>query len=35
MVGAVAIARAMPDGEAADRAIEAALQTAISLVAAK
>jgi AcrR family transcriptional regulator len=35
MVGAVAIARAMPDGEAADRAIEAALQTALSLVAAK
>jgi TetR/AcrR family transcriptional regulator, transcriptional repressor for nem operon len=35
MVGAVAISRAMPDGAAADRAIDAALQTAIALVDAK
>jgi TetR/AcrR family transcriptional regulator, transcriptional repressor for nem operon len=35
MVGAVAISRAMPDGEAAGRALESALQTAITLIAAK
>src|SRR5215467_1591114 len=33
MVGAVAISRAMPDGEAADQALDSALQTAIALVA--
>ena len=32
MVGAIAIARAMPDGDAADRALDAALQTAIALI---
>jgi AcrR family transcriptional regulator len=32
MVGAIAIARAMPSGEEADRAIDAALTTAVSLV---
>ena len=32
MVGAIAIARAMPDGEAAERALDAALQTAIALI---
>jgi TetR/AcrR family transcriptional regulator, transcriptional repressor for nem operon len=35
MVGAVAISRAMPDGEAANRALDSALQTATALVAAK
>jgi TetR/AcrR family transcriptional repressor of nem operon len=35
MVGAVAISRAMPAGEAADRALASTLQTAIGLVAAK
>jgi AcrR family transcriptional regulator len=34
MVGAVAISRAMPDGEAANQALDSALQTAIALVAA-
>jgi TetR/AcrR family transcriptional repressor of nem operon len=32
MVGAIAIARAMPDGDAADRALESALQTATDLI---
>jgi TetR/AcrR family transcriptional repressor of nem operon len=32
MVGAIAISRAMPDGEDAERAIDAALQTAIALI---
>jgi len=32
MVGAIAIARAMPDGEAADQALDSALQTAIALI---
>lgn len=32
MVGAIGISRAMPDGEAANQAIESALQTAISLI---
>jgi TetR/AcrR family transcriptional repressor of nem operon len=32
MVGAVAISRAMPDGEAPNRAIDSALHTAISLI---
>jgi TetR/AcrR family transcriptional regulator, transcriptional repressor for nem operon len=35
MVGAIAISRAMPDGEDADRALESVLQTAIALVAPK
>ena len=35
MVGAIAISRAMPDGKQADQAIDAALQTAIALIAAK
>jgi TetR/AcrR family transcriptional repressor of nem operon len=35
MVGAIAISRAMPDGEAANRALDSALQTATALVAAK
>jgi TetR/AcrR family transcriptional repressor of nem operon len=35
MVGAVAISRAMPAGEAADRALDSTLQTAIGLIAAK
>jgi len=33
MIGAITIARAMPDGEVADRALDAALQTASALVA--
>jgi TetR/AcrR family transcriptional repressor of nem operon len=33
MVGAIAISRAMPDGEAADQALDSALQTATALVA--
>ena len=33
MIGAIAISRAMPDGEAADQALDAALQTATALVA--
>ena len=33
MVGAIAISRAMPDGEEADQALDFALQTAIALVA--
>lgn len=32
MVGAIGIARAMPDGEEADRAIECALATATLLI---
>ena len=32
MVGAIAIARAMPDGEAADRALGSALEIAIALI---
>ena len=35
MVGAIAISRAMPDGEAAEQSLDAALQTAIALIAAK
>jgi AcrR family transcriptional regulator len=35
MVGAVAISRAMPDGEAANQPLDAALQTAIALTAPK
>jgi AcrR family transcriptional regulator len=35
MVGALTIARAMPDGEAADQALDSALQTATALVAGK
>jgi len=34
MVGAIAISRAMPDGKAADQALDSALQTAIALIAA-
>jgi AcrR family transcriptional regulator len=35
MVGALTIARAMPDGEAANQALDSALQSATALVAAK
>jgi TetR/AcrR family transcriptional regulator, transcriptional repressor for nem operon len=35
MVGAVAISRAMADGEEADQALDSALQTAIALVASR
>ena len=35
MIGAIAISRAMPDGEEADRALDSALQTATALVAPK
>jgi TetR/AcrR family transcriptional regulator, transcriptional repressor for nem operon len=35
MIGAIAISRAMPDGEAADQALDAALQTATALIAPK
>jgi len=35
MIGVIAIARAMPDGEEADRALDSALQTATALVAPK
>jgi TetR/AcrR family transcriptional regulator, transcriptional repressor for nem operon len=35
MVGAIAIARAMPDGEAANQALDSALHTATALVAGK
>ena len=35
MVGAIAIARAMPDGKEADQALDSALQTAIALIPAK
>jgi TetR/AcrR family transcriptional repressor of nem operon len=35
MVGAIAISRAMPDGEAANQALDSALQTATALVAVK
>jgi TetR/AcrR family transcriptional repressor of nem operon len=34
MVGAIAISRAMPDGEEADQVLDSALQTAIALIAA-
>jgi TetR/AcrR family transcriptional repressor of nem operon len=33
MIGAIAISRAMPDGEEADQALASALQTAIALIA--
>ena len=33
MVGAIAISRAMPDGEAPDRVLDSALQSAIALIA--
>jgi hypothetical protein len=35
MIGAIAISRAMPDGEEADQALASALQTAIELIAPK
>jgi AcrR family transcriptional regulator len=35
MIGAIAIARAMPDGEEANRALDSALQTAIALVTSR
>jgi len=35
MVGAITISRAMPDGNAADRALDSALQRAIAFVASK
>jgi hypothetical protein len=35
MVGAVAVAQAMPDSEKADQVLDSALQTAIALIAAK
>jgi AcrR family transcriptional regulator len=35
MVGAIAVSRAMPDGKAADQALDSALQTAVALIAAK
>jgi len=35
MIGAIAISRAMPDGEAADQALDAALQAATALIAPK
>jgi TetR/AcrR family transcriptional repressor of nem operon len=35
MIGAIAISRAMPDGKAADRALDSALQTATMLIAPK
>jgi TetR/AcrR family transcriptional regulator, transcriptional repressor for nem operon len=35
MAGAIAISRAMPDGEEAGRVLDSALQTATALVAAK
>lgn len=35
MVGAVAISRAMPDGAAADQALDSALQTAMALITAE
>ena len=35
MIGAIAISRAMPDGEEADRALDSALQTAIALITPK
>jgi TetR/AcrR family transcriptional regulator, transcriptional repressor for nem operon len=35
MVGAIAISRAMPDGDEADRALDSALQAAIALIAPK
>jgi TetR/AcrR family transcriptional repressor of nem operon len=35
MIGAIAISRAMPDGEAADEALDSALQTATALIAPK
>jgi TetR/AcrR family transcriptional repressor of nem operon len=33
MIGAIAISRAIPDGEEADQALDSALQTAIPLIA--
>ena len=35
MIGAIAISRAMPDGEAAEQVLDSALQTAIALIAPK
>jgi TetR/AcrR family transcriptional regulator, transcriptional repressor for nem operon len=35
MVGAIAISRAMPDGEEAGQVLDSALQTAIALIAPK
>ena len=35
MIGAIAISRAMPDGEEADQVLDSALQTAIALIAPK
>jgi TetR/AcrR family transcriptional regulator, transcriptional repressor for nem operon len=35
MIGAIAISRAMPDGKAADQALDSALQTATALIAPK
>jgi TetR/AcrR family transcriptional regulator, transcriptional repressor for nem operon len=35
MVGAIAISRAMPDGEEAGHVLDSALQTAIALIAPK
>jgi hypothetical protein len=35
MVGAVAIAQAMPDDKKADQVLDSALQTATALIAAK
>jgi TetR/AcrR family transcriptional regulator, transcriptional repressor for nem operon len=35
MVGAIAISRAMPDGEEADQVLDSALRTAIALIAPK
>jgi hypothetical protein len=35
MVGAIAISRAMPDGEEANQALGSALQTAIALISSK
>jgi AcrR family transcriptional regulator len=35
MIGAIAVSRAMPDGEEADRVLASALQTAIALIAPK
>jgi TetR/AcrR family transcriptional repressor of nem operon len=35
MIGAIAISRAMPDGEAADQALDSALRTATALIASK
>jgi TetR/AcrR family transcriptional repressor of nem operon len=35
MIGAIAISRAMPDGEEADQVLDSALQTSIALVASR